>query len=430
MIKKLDLNKKAILLPEVLKIIIAVVCIVLLIYLAVKLYGILTASSDLEKARATLNAIVGKMSILKPDESIEYIVTGPINWLIVSFGDKLCVCPPVSIGSEQESFCKSQGVCSNINSYSPSSCRLSIFSGERALDNCIIMGMKDTSLIKQAEVLVNPIPFTLYIYQLSLVSYFGLIPYTDSAIYGHQTTIVETDSTFAGLIKSFIESSSKENEKAIIDMMAKQPLVIDAASRGFGWAISLDYTYSSGALFSTKIYSKDISAYNGYTYTNGEQIDYSTVETDNGRVNVELWLGKYVLIYKSFEYWQANLKTLFDSDEFSVALEGIINDPVKDEPKTLLTAFINNNDVVKGSITKNKWGWALVIEEGDKMEFTPAKPYLVGSTDKSFAFILNSGFDNSNDLDAVIDPVYKKLITLEDKQYTVSFQLIMDSQIK
>jgi D-alanyl-lipoteichoic acid acyltransferase DltB (MBOAT superfamily) len=50
-------HKKAILMPEVLRIIIAVLCIVLLIMLASNLYSLFTRSSEIEQAKSTLNEI-------------------------------------------------------------------------------------------------------------------------------------------------------------------------------------------------------------------------------------------------------------------------------------------------------------------------------------------------------------------------------------
>jgi len=96
--------KKAILLPETLKIIIAVICIVLLIYLAVSLYGIFIRKSEIEQARATLDAIVGKLESLEKDgDSLSYLITGPRAWNIYYFnntdllssvgcGEKGCLC--------------------------------------------------------------------------------------------------------------------------------------------------------------------------------------------------------------------------------------------------------------------------------------------------------------------------------------------------
>ncbi len=106
-------NKKAILLPEVLKIIIGVVCIVLLIYLAVKIYGILTVSSDLEKARATLDAIVGKANVVGEGETLNYLITAPTNWHFIQYAseNKLCICPNEIDVIKQKATCLAGGVC-------------------------------------------------------------------------------------------------------------------------------------------------------------------------------------------------------------------------------------------------------------------------------------------------------------------------------
>ncbi|NMB81126.1 MAG: hypothetical protein GYA14_04855 [Ignavibacteria bacterium] len=79
-------NKKAILIPETIKIVIAVICIFLLIYLAVSLYGIFISKSEIEKARATLDSIIGKINSLDNDgDKLDYLITGPEAWNIYYF---------------------------------------------------------------------------------------------------------------------------------------------------------------------------------------------------------------------------------------------------------------------------------------------------------------------------------------------------------
>jgi len=123
-------NKKAILLPEGLKLMIALVCIILLIYLAYSFYQIFIAKSDLEKARANLNAIVGKIESLEIGKGIGYLLYSPRNWILISFPniysshgplsegepeipkscDKfcLCICPNVIPRAET---CEERGAC-------------------------------------------------------------------------------------------------------------------------------------------------------------------------------------------------------------------------------------------------------------------------------------------------------------------------------
>jgi hypothetical protein len=114
-------TKKGIVLPETLKIIIAVMCILLLLYLAFKLYDIFRRSNELEQAKATLEAIVGKANSLKEGESTEYLITGPRGWVLLSYNEGigtcnekcLCICPNLGWFSNINyiNLCKKQGVC-------------------------------------------------------------------------------------------------------------------------------------------------------------------------------------------------------------------------------------------------------------------------------------------------------------------------------
>ncbi|MBM3247595.1 hypothetical protein FJZ17_03610 [Candidatus Pacearchaeota archaeon] len=118
-------SKKGIVLSETLRIIIAVACIFLLIYLAVGLYGIFTRSSELEQAKATLEGIIGKMGVLGENQELKYVIVNPREWRIVFFQDNnyknLCICP-FDLPDKQKETCIKQGVCqvlsNNITMYS------------------------------------------------------------------------------------------------------------------------------------------------------------------------------------------------------------------------------------------------------------------------------------------------------------------------
>lgn len=69
-------DKKAILMPEVLKIIIAVLCIALLGYLAVRLYSIFNAQSEQQMVSANLDAITQKITAISDGDALDYIVLG------------------------------------------------------------------------------------------------------------------------------------------------------------------------------------------------------------------------------------------------------------------------------------------------------------------------------------------------------------------
>lgn len=88
-------NKKGILMPETLKIIIAVICIGFLIYLFVSLTGIATRKTDVEQARASLDQVVGVVNSLEEGEETSHTIeTKEGDAWLVYFGDErlLCIC--------------------------------------------------------------------------------------------------------------------------------------------------------------------------------------------------------------------------------------------------------------------------------------------------------------------------------------------------
>ena len=102
-------NKKAILLPESIRIIIAVLCIILLIYLAVSLYGLFKNKTEREQARETLKQIIDEITTAKDTgKERQYLVIAPKGWYLVSYvkekstptickGEScLCMCPEKS----------------------------------------------------------------------------------------------------------------------------------------------------------------------------------------------------------------------------------------------------------------------------------------------------------------------------------------------
>lgn len=84
-------NKKAIILPETLKIIIGVLCIILLVYLAFSLYSLFIVKSKLVQARSTFREIVSKVQGLGEEEEI-YQANSPKGWVLVSQENRLCMC--------------------------------------------------------------------------------------------------------------------------------------------------------------------------------------------------------------------------------------------------------------------------------------------------------------------------------------------------
>lgn len=78
-------NKRAILLPEVLKIVVAVLCIIALIYLAVSLYGIFISKSRLQQAKAEMDEITRVIYSLKEGETKKYLLLTPANYILIGW---------------------------------------------------------------------------------------------------------------------------------------------------------------------------------------------------------------------------------------------------------------------------------------------------------------------------------------------------------
>lgn len=119
-------NKKASLLaPEtVVKIIIAVLCIVVLLYLLNQTYGIFKTKSKLEQAEGRLKEIKSVVNeVGKEGQAREYTITNPKGWSLVGgfeenknldFGKKtLCFCPEIKGRGDAGVWlsCKEKGVC-------------------------------------------------------------------------------------------------------------------------------------------------------------------------------------------------------------------------------------------------------------------------------------------------------------------------------
>jgi hypothetical protein len=125
MLQRRKITKKAILMPETLKILIAVVCIVLLVYLAFKLYTVMSRSSEYQKAKFSVEAIVGKLDVLTAGNSLEYLYTPSrernskgfdIFWVLIAPANenKLCICPEATLLEDQLEKCQGHGACKDV----------------------------------------------------------------------------------------------------------------------------------------------------------------------------------------------------------------------------------------------------------------------------------------------------------------------------
>ncbi len=116
-------NKKAILMPETLKIVLAVIGISLLVILSVKLYAIfIGGKTESEQAKASLeNLYLQIQSVEKGHKTqAEFVLESPNNWWLIAWpyenenkkpnqckGDYcVCICPDDSLED-----CNKKGVC-------------------------------------------------------------------------------------------------------------------------------------------------------------------------------------------------------------------------------------------------------------------------------------------------------------------------------
>ncbi|MFA5992400.1 MAG: hypothetical protein WC796_01695 [Candidatus Pacearchaeota archaeon] len=136
-------NKKAILIPEILKLVIGALIIVFLFVAAIKIYGIVQSNSDRTQAASEIEVIARTINGLGEGDVGKYDLLSPSGWALYGFpyGNVktirceisefcVCLCPKASVSmgstvnprliSEEEYFksyrdsCDSQGVCSKV----------------------------------------------------------------------------------------------------------------------------------------------------------------------------------------------------------------------------------------------------------------------------------------------------------------------------
>lgn len=129
---KNNFNKKADMMPEeALKIIMAVLGVVLLLYLAFSLYGIFMSKTQLEQASAVLSSLSGKANVLESGNNASVLVTSPRDWNLYVFNsgqispklcsNSACICICEQYFSTAEinkavDSCEKNGVCQKIKS--------------------------------------------------------------------------------------------------------------------------------------------------------------------------------------------------------------------------------------------------------------------------------------------------------------------------
>lgn len=168
-------NRKAqnFLMPEVLKMIVALACIIILIAVGYVMYGLLTKKTEIEQAKATLNNIIEKIEFIQEGQKTEYLMTGPKGGYLVKYaeGQKspatckgkncLCIClGDVNLNyagaknyfNEDEgiSICEKRGICKVVD-------RKVEFMTGSALTNSVV-----TKYIS-SFIILNPLPLELYL---------------------------------------------------------------------------------------------------------------------------------------------------------------------------------------------------------------------------------------------------------------------------
>lgn len=123
--ENLNKNKKGFLLAEeTVKIIVAIICILFLIFILLAIYNSSTSGAKLQQAKDVLSRTQTIMSALKEGESENQDIPNPSGWHLYSFVEQakpnsclnekcLCICENslVKILTSQEKKCDKDGTC-------------------------------------------------------------------------------------------------------------------------------------------------------------------------------------------------------------------------------------------------------------------------------------------------------------------------------
>lgn len=142
-------NKKAenMVLTESLKLVIAVLCLLLLVYLSWNLYNMFTTKSGLTQAKETMNQIADKIEGLKTGKD-DYMIVAPKDWYLIKNEKKLCVCEKKYVLEPADNCCVKGAFRVLEKEFSfDSICSFSPLDRSQPLDYCLYF---------------NPLPITLY----------------------------------------------------------------------------------------------------------------------------------------------------------------------------------------------------------------------------------------------------------------------------
>jgi hypothetical protein len=157
--RKIKTKKASLLLEsETVKIVLAVICLCLLIFLAYKLYTLFMKKTAIEIARENIEQLVNKINKLEEGQSGKFTLTGPNDWYLMLFnkgdpmpvqcanaGNCLCICE-----AQTYEGCDKQGICKSLNLESQMSytCFASSITGVDYVYKCFKIKIQDIILNK------------------------------------------------------------------------------------------------------------------------------------------------------------------------------------------------------------------------------------------------------------------------------------------
>lgn len=148
---------------ETLKIVLAVICLGLLIFLGVKLYSLFTKQTAIEQARETLQQIVNRADSLEEGMQNKFMITSPQDWYLMLFNpgepmpedcdrEKSCIC---ICGDKSYDGCNKNGVCKIIALEGKMSytCLDANMVGVGLLNKCLKIKIQEILLKKENNIL-------------------------------------------------------------------------------------------------------------------------------------------------------------------------------------------------------------------------------------------------------------------------------------
>lgn len=120
-------NKKGFLLGEyTLKVIIAVLCLLLLVYLLFRVYSNYDKKKDLDNAVKSIESLIGKMNEARGNSPQSVTLLEPSKWILIYYKDKInrpglcvgsciCLCEKTFFERNQIIGCEEKGSCREVS---------------------------------------------------------------------------------------------------------------------------------------------------------------------------------------------------------------------------------------------------------------------------------------------------------------------------